>query len=330
MHAAQRIQGPAAGEVTPDQRTTTNNHPRTPMLIFLCLFAAIVAIVAIVRPMADATAAVIRKTRARSGHNSYKIANGVTIYPGMLAQLEGGYLNHWDGTGKLIGLVLGDAMGISPAAALTGNTSATPVPQARVDETGVTIMHTAVAGTPTAALVGSWVYCPDSDLANLTITPDGPPVGRLVAYRATTDCDVELFTPTEFGAGVEIGVISQAVTYSQFTDGGSTIGTLTMTDYVPAGAILLGSKVLVTAGFTGDTSAALTISDGSDVDRFNTGTPSVFTAAATGIETGVPSGNKLITTAVQPILRVTSGADFTNVSAGSMTVHIYYLRTASA
>lgn len=300
------------------------------MLTLLCLFAAVLALVALVRPMADATAAAVRKTRPRSGYNAYKIANGVTVYPGMLAQLEGGYVNHWDGTGKLLGLVLGDALGISPGSALTGNTSATPVPMARIDESGATLMHMAVAGTPTAALVGSWVYCPDSDLANLTITPDGPPVGRLVGYRSTSDCDVELFTPTEFGAGVEIGVVSQAVTYSQFTDGGSTLGTLTMTDYVPAGAILIGSKVLVTAGFAGDTSAVLTISDGSDVDRFNTGTPSVFATAATGIETGVPSGNKLITTAVQPILRVTSGADFTAVNAGAMTVHVYYLRTASA
>lgn len=121
--------------------------------------------------------------------------------------------------------------------------------------------------------------------------------------------------------------IQETVLFSQFTDGGSTTGTYQMAGTVPAGAILLGSKVLVNAGFAGDTSAALTIGDGSDVDRYNTGTPSVFATAATGIETGVPSGSKLVTTANRPTLTVTSGADFTSVSAGSLTVTIYYLAT---
>jgi hypothetical protein len=121
--------------------------------------------------------------------------------------------------------------------------------------------------------------------------------------------------------------ISETVLFSQFTDGGSTSGTYQMAGTVPAGAILMGSKVLVNAGFAGDTSAALIIGDGSDTDRYNTGTPSVFATAATGIETGVPSGSKLVTTANRPTLTVTSGADFTSVSAGSLTVTIYYLAT---
>lgn len=173
------------------------------MLTFFCLFAAILALVALVRPMADQSAAVIRKTRPRAGFNSYKIANGVTVYPGMFCQLESGYLNHWDEAGSFLGIVLGDAQGISPAAALTGNTSATPVPQARVDESGVTLMHMAVGGTPSAASVGALVFCADSNPANMTITDTtNPPVGRLVAFRSTSDCDVELFTPAEHAAGI--------------------------------------------------------------------------------------------------------------------------------
>lgn len=131
---------------------------------------------------------------------------------------------------------------------------------------------------------------------------------------------------------LELGLdsITQTVLFSEFTDGGSTLGTLTMTDYIPAGAMLISpARVTVAAGFIGDTSAVLTISDGSDVDRFNTGTPSVFTTAATGIEMGAPSGSKFIVTAVQPILRVTSAADFTSVSAGTMTVTIPFLRTVA-
>lgn len=142
--------------------------------------------------------------------------------------------------------------------------------------------------------------------------------------------DVPVTLP-ELGTGnsiASIGVLTETVSRSQFTDGGGTSGTYQMQGAIPAGAIVLGSKVLVTAGFAGDTSATLQIGDGSAAARYSTGTPSVFAAAATGIQTGVPSGDKLVTTANRPTLTVTSAADFTNVSAGTMSVSIYYIATA--
>lgn len=125
-----------------------------------------------------------------------------------------------------------------------------------------------------------------------------------------------------------LGVLTNTVLKSAFTDGGATVGTFVMAGVVPAGAILLGSKVLVNVGFSGDTSAALIIGDGSDTDRYNTSTIDIFTTAATGVQSGIPSGNRLITTANSPTLTVTSTADFTNVSAlGSITVSLYYIAT---
>lgn len=128
-----------------------------------------------------------------------------------------------------------------------------------------------------------------------------------------------------------IGVLTEQVSVSQFTDGGSTAGTYQLQGSVPAGAVLLGSKVIVNAGFAGDSSATLIIGDGSDTDRYNTGTPSVFATAANGIETGVPSGSKLVTTENRPTLTVTSASDFTAVKtngAGILTVSIYFVQTA--
>lgn len=124
-------------------------------------------------------------------------------------------------------------------------------------------------------------------------------------------------------------VLTETHAASTFTDGGAAIGTKVMTGSIPVGAILMGSKVVVGTGFTGDTSAVLTIGDGSDVDRYNTSTIDIFTTAADGVESGVPSGSKLITTANQPTLTVTSAADITLViaAAGSITVSIYYLAT---
>lgn len=121
--------------------------------------------------------------------------------------------------------------------------------------------------------------------------------------------------------------ITQTVAYDDFTDGGGAAGTLQMDDSIPAGAIFLYSKVLVTAGFAGDTSAVLVIGDGSDADRYNTGTPSVFATAASGVEMGDPSGNQFHTAAVQPTLTVTSASDYGSVSAGSLAVTLYYIPT---
>ena len=282
--------------------------------------------------MADLAAKTVLKSAPRAGVGSYPIANGVVVYEGMLAQLEGGYLNHWDETGDFLGVVVGGDDRAKDGV-LTGATSDSPPPEARVDESGMILMRLSIGGTPTQAKVGDPVYCATSNVSDLTLTPSGSQraVGRLIRYRSATDVDVMLYTPAEMAGEYDIGsigFISEAVNLGDFTDGGGTSGTYQMADSVPAGAIILGTKVTVEAGFAGDTTAVLTIGDGSDVDRYMTGTPSVFATAASGIQTGVPSGNKLITAANQPTLTVTSGSDFGSVSAGDLTVYVFFIRTA--
>ncbi len=152
--------------------------------------------------MADLTVATVLKTQARSGYNAYPIANGVTLVPGCLVGLEGGYLNHWaDGANDVFaGIVLGDALGITPGSALLGDTSASVIPQARVDQSGVTVMHVAtLAGTPTQAKVGDLVYCATSNLADITLTIGAlnHPIGYMSKFRSATDVDITFFTPAE-------------------------------------------------------------------------------------------------------------------------------------
>lgn len=126
--------------------------------------------------------------------------------------------------------------------------------------------------------------------------------------------------------GASLVKIEQTVLRAAFTDGGAAIGTFTLTaGTIPVGAFVLAASITAVTGFTGDTSAVLTIGDGSDVDRYNTGTPNVFVTAAAGVDAGVPSGVRYHTTAKSIILTITSAADFTNVSAGSVTVELYYL-----
>ena len=119
--------------------------------------------------------------------------------------------------------------------------------------------------------------------------------------------------------------IEEYVTRGQFTDGGSTSGTYQMKSVLPIGAHVLATTYTQITGFTGDTSAVMTVGDGSDVDRYNTSTPSVFTTAG-AVEAGVPSGVKGHAAAIYPTLTVTSNADFTNVTAGAVKVTIFYVK----
>ncbi len=136
------------------------------------------------------------------------------------------------------------------------------------------------------------------------------------------------------GSGISlasVGVLSETVGVGQFTDGGATVGTYQMAGSLPAGAIVLLSKIGPVVGFAGDVSATATIGDGSDVDRYNTGTPSVFATAAVGVECGIASGTKLLTAANRPTITVTTSTDFTlaaSNASGVMTVSIYFIPSA--
>lgn len=125
-----------------------------------------------------------------------------------------------------------------------------------------------------------------------------------------------------------IGVLTETVTVSQFTDGGGTSGTYQMAGSIPAGAVALLTKVGPVTGFAGDTTAVLIIGDGSDTDRYNTSTINVFATQAVGVDAGIRSGLALHTAAVRPTLTITSSADFTSVvtnAAGVLTVQIFYI-----
>lgn len=122
-----------------------------------------------------------------------------------------------------------------------------------------------------------------------------------------------------------IQLIRETVTRAMFTDGGSAAGTYDLKTQIPQGALVIAAWVQDLTGFTGNTSATLTIGDGSDVDRYNTGTPSVFTTA-NALAMGVPSGALVHIAAVTPRLTVTGNSDFTAITAGVLTVSILYAR----
>lgn len=109
------------------------------------------------------------------------------------------------------------------------------------------------------------------------------------------------------------------ILYSAFTDGSGAAGTYTCKFELPVGFFIERSWLNNVTGFTGTTTAVITVGDGSDVDRLNTGTPSVFTDADT-ISLGVASGTQLVATAFKPVITITEDSDWGDVTAGELTL----------
>lgn len=118
----------------------------------------------------------------------------------------------------------------------------------------------------------------------------------------------------------------ETVALADFTDGGSTAGTVTLGLNIPAGAIVKQAYIDAVTGFAGDTSAAATIGDGTDADRYNTGTPNVF-ATADHISAGAVSGTAYHAAAKDVVVTVASATDFGLVTAGQMTITVEYTQS---
>lgn len=117
---------------------------------------------------------------------------------------------------------------------------------------------------------------------------------------------------------------SQALAFGDFTDNGDATGYIDITTKLPANAIPLGWKAVISEGFANDTSATMQVGIENDLDKFSGATTaSCFTAATVG----APSNNDALLSASEQTVRVTvtGAADFTSINAGSMVVYLYYL-----
>ena len=130
----------------------------------------------------------------------------------------------------------------------------------------------------------------------------------------------------------KVVAVQQAITAAAFTDGGGAAGTLILAASmaIPAGARFIACLVHGITGFTGagNTTLTATVGDGSDVDRYNTGTPSWYTTGAAGVDMGVPSGTAWHTAAITPTVTITANSDITSIiaGAGAATVTLIYSR----
>ena len=174
----------------------------------------------------------------------------------------------------------------------------------------------ATNATGLAATTGTFVGGNGSAIASLTMN------GDVTLSGATGTAAIGASKVTSAMQKVpKVAVVQQAIAAASFTDGGGAAGTLVLGAgmQIPAGSRIIAALIHGITGFTGagNTSCVITVGDGTDVDRYNTGTPSVYTTAAAGVDMGVPSGTAWHTAAITPTVTITADSDITSIIAGT-------------
>lgn len=119
--------------------------------------------------------------------------NGDILYAGALLGVDAdGYAAPWsDAAGMtLLGICMKQ---------VTGDTSASPVPEANVSSSGMILRQISVTSAAGQTDVGALVFATDDNTFALGLTPTNvQAVGRVSRYYSGTTCDVQLFTPGEY------------------------------------------------------------------------------------------------------------------------------------
>lgn len=119
---------------------------------------------------------------------------------------------------------------------------------------------------------------------------------------------------------------SQNLAVADFTDGTGTSGYLDIDVDLPANAMVVGWKAVVSGAFAGDTTAVIEVGVSGDTDKYS----AVTTASCFATGTVGSLGNTdtaLATTAQTVRVTVTGTADFTSIvtdAGGAMIISLYY------
>ena len=229
-------------------------------------------------------------------------------------------------TGQLIGVALTDER-------TAGDTSV---------DIGMAVYDLSAKGVDgdgnSAIAVGDKLYYVDSDIGDgtgfLSKKTSGYFAGiALEAVTSGSTATINVLIGPAVGTGLgdqsvpRVNVVSQSVAFGDFTDNADATGYVDLTDTLPAGAIPLGTKFVVSTGFTGDTTAVVQAGIAGTLDMFTENVDQSVLAAATVGSTPTPDAADGMDAAKTIRVTVTGGADFTSISAGVMVVYVYYLAT---
>lgn len=127
----------------------------------------------------------------------------------------------------------------------------------------------------------------------------------------------------------KLSYINKTCAIADFTDDGGTSGHIDISTQLPAGAIVLGWKAVVSGEFKGDVSAVIQLGVAGTLNKFSASTTqSVFTTGTVG--SGAPMDTCFNATASTVRVTVTSGTDFAKVvtdGTGAMSVYLFYIVT---
>lgn len=119
---------------------------------------------------------------------------------------------------------------------------------------------------------------------------------------------------------------SQSLAIGDFTDNADTTGYIDIDVDLPANAIVVGWKAVVSEGFAGDTTAVMQVGIAGDLDKYS-GVTTVSCLAAATVGAIGNTDSALATTAQTVRVTVTGGADFTTIATaanGLAVVSLYY------
>lgn len=153
--------------------------------------------------MAALTAAVSNRSWAsiHSWVQNYKVLNAGVIYVGSFcgalngtSTAQRGYVKAYADQNniKYIGLAIGSPFDLSTSLSVTGNTSATRIPQVTVEAGPGILRQYTVTGTSAATDVFRQVYLRNDNDMNVTQILS-PRIGRVEYWHTSTTCDVLVY-----------------------------------------------------------------------------------------------------------------------------------------
>lgn len=119
---------------------------------------------------------------------------------------------------------------------------------------------------------------------------------------------------------------SQALAIAGFTDNANATGYIDIDVDLPANAIVVGWKAVVSEGFAGDTTAVMQVGIAGDLNKYS-GVTTVSCLAAATVGAMGNTDSAMVTAAQTVRVTVTGGADFTSIvtnATGAMVVNLYY------
>lgn len=130
---------------------------------------------------------------------------------------------------------------------------------------------------------------------------------------------------TKIQAFASIVGLTETVTRAACTDNTDATGYKDFANTVPAGMVIYGSRNACSVAWIGDTSCVWQAGVSGALSRYSADTAgSCFTAITTASLATAATGADGVAAAVTPRITFTSAADFTNVSAGTSAITIFY------